>query len=89
MDFNNLQKDKKIGTVTLPLSSFETEPELKNIWKQIQRDNGLSPKGEINFDAGFYPIEESNSTCSNKTFKIFLKKRHWDTPNDNPSSKRS
>ncbi|RKP18791.1 hypothetical protein ROZALSC1DRAFT_29561 [Rozella allomycis CSF55] len=68
LDYNNLKKDKPIGFVTLDVEPLIQGEALNNQWLQLKKTDFKEGRGEINFDASFSPViesnvEECNSAC--------------------------
>ncbi|KAK9469596.1 C2 domain-containing protein [Lipomyces arxii] len=53
LDFNDIRKDKLVGTVTFPLAALEGNPEQENVAGKLIH-NGKE-RGELIFDARFFP----------------------------------
>ncbi|KAJ8102090.1 C2 domain-containing protein [Lipomyces tetrasporus] len=54
LDFNDVRKDRSLGTVTFPLEVLEQDPEQENIIGKVI--NNGKERGEIVFDARFFPV---------------------------------
>ncbi|KAK9448882.1 C2 domain-containing protein [Limtongia smithiae] len=55
LDFNDMRKDKPIGTVTFPLEQLQSEPEMENVVGKIVQ-NGKE-RGDLIFDARYFPVQ--------------------------------
>ncbi|KAK9457623.1 C2 domain-containing protein [Dipodascopsis uninucleata] len=53
-DFNDIRKDKLLGSASFDLSTLENEPEQQNIAGQVI--SNARPRGEIFFDATYFPV---------------------------------
>lgn len=53
-DFNDLRKDKELGTATFPLDRLETIPEHEN--EQLEVLAGGKQRGLLNCDVRFFPV---------------------------------
>ena len=53
-DYNDVRKDRKLGTATFDLKSLEETPEQENLLAPVMY-NG-KPHGEISFDISYYPV---------------------------------
>ncbi|KAK9361425.1 C2 domain-containing protein [Lipomyces starkeyi] len=53
LDFNDVRKDRSLGTVTFPLEALEGDPEKENVIGKIL--NNGKERGEVVFDARFFP----------------------------------
>ncbi|KAK9463413.1 C2 domain-containing protein [Lipomyces oligophaga] len=54
VDFNDVRKDRTIGTVTVPLEQLEENPEREGIVEPVL-SNG-KPKGQLLFDLRLFPV---------------------------------
>ncbi|KAK9432930.1 C2 domain-containing protein [Lipomyces doorenjongii] len=53
LDFNDVRKDRSLGTATFPLEALEEDPEKENVIGKIL--NNGKERGEVVFDARFFP----------------------------------
>ncbi|KAK9240814.1 C2 domain-containing protein [Lipomyces kononenkoae] len=54
LDFNDVRKDRSLGTITFPLEVLESQPEKQNIVGKVLQ-NGKE-RGEVVFDVRYFPI---------------------------------
>ena len=57
-DFNEIRKDKLLGTANFDLKQLEEEAEHENVSGQIMYNS--KPRGEIVFDVRYYPVLKPN-----------------------------
>ncbi|RMZ86937.1 hypothetical protein DV736_g5840, partial [Chaetothyriales sp. CBS 134916] len=64
-DFNEMRKDKELGTATFPLEKLEQDPEHENLQLEVLA-NGKA-RGIIQADVRFFPVLESQKLDDGKT----------------------
>lgn len=55
-DFNDIRKDKLIGSANIPLETLESKPDQENLSGEIQ--DGSKSRGGINYELHWFPVLE-------------------------------
>lgn len=58
-DYNEIRKDKELGTATFALEQLETEPDHENLHLEIM--SGGRPRGILQADVRFFPVLEGTT----------------------------